>query len=66
MSATEELMRDSEAREWVERVRREGHNRASGDRRLEQILSDIAKRRGRPAANDLKARIEKELGRALG
>ena len=58
-------MRDAEAREWIQRVRKEGHGRASGDNRLCEILASIAKRRKKPAADDLRARIERELGRKL-
>lgn len=61
----EQQMCDAEAREWIQRVRKEGHGRASGDRRLLEILGDIEKRRKKPAADDLRTRIERELGRKL-
>ena len=54
-----DAMRDSEAREWIERVRKEGHTRTSGRARLNEILADIEKRRGKPAADDLRRRIER-------
>ncbi len=61
MTDTQDLMRDSEAREWIDRVRKEGHSRASGLARLNEILADIEKRRGKPAADDLRRRIERIL-----
>ncbi|WP_423454295.1 hypothetical protein [Ottowia sp. VDI28] len=65
MSTHDDKMRDAEAREWIQRVRKEGHTRADGNKRLLEILGDIAKRRGKAAAADLKARVERELGREL-
>ena len=65
MSTQYDAMREAEALEWIDRVRHEGHTRSSGDERLRGILADIAKRRGQPAADDLKARIERQIGRSL-
>lgn len=65
MSTQYDVMREAEAQEWIDRVRQEIHTRASGDERLLGILRDIAKRRGQPAADDLKDRIERKLGRTL-
>lgn len=62
MSATHfDAMRESEAAEWIERVRAEGHTRASGRKRLDEILDDIEIKRGASAAVDLRARIERQL-----
>ena len=54
-------MRAAEAREWVERVRREGHTRTTGAQRLRDILADIRKIRGAAETALLQAEIEKEL-----
>ena len=58
---TREEMRAAEAREWVSRVRKEGHTRASGATRLRDILADIRKIRGAAETALLQAEIEKEL-----
>lgn len=65
MNTQYDAMREAEAQEWIARVRKEGNTRASGDERLRGILADIAKRRGQTAADDLKARIERQIGRSL-
>lgn len=54
-------MRAMEAREWVARIRREGHSRATGAQRLRDILADIRKIRGAAETALLQAEIEKEL-----
>lgn len=61
-SSIHDDMRDCEAREWIERVRKEGHTRASGRARLNEILADIEKKRGKSAADDLRGRIGRILG----
>lgn len=59
-------MLQCEAREWIDRVRGEGHSRHSGQRRLSGILADIETRRGKPAADELRAAIEAELAKQRG
>ena len=54
-------MRESEAREWIDRVRRENHTRSTGAQRLRDILADIRKIRGAAETALLQAEIEKEL-----
>lgn len=54
-------MRAMEAREWVARIRREGHSRATGAHRLRDILAAIRKIRGAAEAARLQAEIEEEL-----
>lgn len=66
MTSTEwDAMRESEALEWVERVRKEHHTRQSGDERLRGILNDIEKQRGKDGRDDLQPRIERVIGRTL-
>lgn len=66
MTSTEwDAMRESEALEWIDRVRKEHHTRQSGDARLRGILADIEKQRGKSGRDDLQQRIERILGRAL-
>lgn len=56
-------MLEYEAREWIARVRKEGHSRHSGQRRLNGILSDIEAKRGKPAADELRGLISAELAK---
>jgi hypothetical protein len=58
-----DVMLHCEAQEWIERVRREGHSRASGQKRMAGILADIADKRGQVAADRLRAVIDAELKR---
>jgi hypothetical protein len=54
-----EHLKDSEAREWIARYRKKQLEEGKGEA-LEwwrKILSDIAKRRGQSAADDLRKRM---------
>jgi hypothetical protein len=57
----EQFRIETEAREWIDRVRREGHTRISGERRMNDILADIERRRGKPATDRLRQAINREL-----
>ena len=56
MDTSKEWMRETEAREWIKRYRQkvieEGKSEAYGW--WQMTLSDIAKRRGQPAADQLR------------
>lgn len=60
-STVQDMMRLTEAAEWIERTRAEGHTRASGRARLDSILADIEKRRGKTETNKLRAEIARQL-----
>ena len=55
-----------EAREWIARIRREGHTLRSGEQRLAGILADIEGKRGAAAAEKLRAAIARERRAAKG
>lgn len=62
----EQYMRACEARDWIGRIRAEGHSRASGQQRLAGILAGVERARGREGMLALKAAIEAELARERG
>jgi hypothetical protein len=59
---TLEHMRQCEAREWISRYRRKAIELGSGNAQLwwEKVKSDIEKRRGYEAMQDLVTRMKKE------
>jgi hypothetical protein len=57
-----ETMRESEAREWIKRYRKKALEEGRGEAQYwwQQILTDIAKKRGQAAADDLKKRMNEQ------
>jgi hypothetical protein len=51
--------KDSEAREWVKRFKKKALEEGRGEAQYwwQQTLLDIAKKRGQPAADDLRKRM---------
>lgn len=60
-NTVQDRMRASEAAEWIVRVRAEGHTRYSGRARLDGILADIEKKRGKTETDKLRAEIVRQL-----
>jgi len=58
----QETMRNSEAVEWIRRYRKKQLEEGRGEAQYwwQQTLSDIAKRRGQAAADDLKKRMNEQ------
>jgi hypothetical protein len=58
----QETMKNSEAREWMARYRKKALEEGRGEAQYwwQQTLSDIAKRRGQAAADDLKKRMNEQ------
>ena len=58
----QETMRNSEAVEWVRRYRKKALEEGRGEAQYwwQQTLADIAKRRGQPAADDLRRRMNEQ------
>lgn len=54
-----ETLREAEAREWIKRYRKKMLEEGRGEAQYwwQQILADIAKKRGQPAADDLRQRM---------
>lgn len=54
-----EIMKEMEAREWIKRYRKKMMEEGRGEAQYwwQQVLEDIAKRRGQPAADDLRNRM---------
>lgn len=54
-----EHFKDSEAREWVKRFKKKALEEGRGEAQYwwQQTLADIAKKRGQPAADDLRQRM---------
>jgi hypothetical protein len=54
-----ETMRETEAREWIKRYRKKMLEEGRGEAQYwwQQTLADIAKKRGQPAADDLRQRM---------
>ena len=54
-----ETMREAEAREWIKRYRKKMLEEGRGEAQYwwQQTLADIAKKRGQPAADDLRNRM---------
>jgi hypothetical protein len=58
----QETMRNTEAQEWIRRYRKKVMEEGRGEAQYwwQQTLSDIAKRRGQAAADDLKKRMNEQ------
>jgi len=58
----QETMRNSEAQEWIRRYRKKALEEGRGEAQYwwQQTLSDIAKRRGQAAADDLQSRMNQQ------
>ena len=57
-----ETMRESEAREWIRRFKKKALEEGRGEAHYwwQQTLLDIAKKRGQPAADDLRKRMNEQ------
>jgi hypothetical protein len=57
-----ETMRNTEAQEWIRRYRKKALEEGRGEAQYwwQQTLTDIAKRRGQAAADDLKKRMNEQ------
>ena len=57
-----EIMRNTEATEWIRRYRKKQLEEGRGEAQYwwQQTLADIAKRRGQAAADDLKKRMNEQ------
>ena len=55
----QETMRHTEALEWIRRYRKKALEEGKGEAQYwwQQTLADIAKKRGQPAADDLRQRM---------
>jgi hypothetical protein len=58
----QETMRNTEAQEWIKRYRKKALEEGRGEAQYwwQQTLTDIAKRRGQAAADDLKKRMNEQ------
>jgi len=58
----QETMRHTEATEWIKRYRKKALEEGRGEAQYwwQQTLTDIAKRRGQAAADDLKKRMNEQ------
>ena len=56
-----ETMRQSEAMEWIRRFKKKALEEGRGEAQYwwQQTLADIAKKRGQPAADDLRQRMNR-------
>jgi hypothetical protein len=56
-----ETMRESEAKEWIRRFKKKALEEGGGEAQYwwQQTLADIAKKRGQPAADDLRQRMNR-------
>ena len=56
-----ETMRESEAKEWIKRFKKKALEEGGGEAQYwwQQTLADIAKKRGQPAADDLRQRMNR-------
>jgi len=57
----QETMRQSEAMEWIRRFKKKSLEEGRGEAHywFEQVIADIAKKRGQPAADDLRQRMNR-------
>ena len=63
---TEQFRHACECREWLSRIRaRRPRTEMEGKRMLNDLIADIAKKRGQPAADRLKAGVEAERNKPL-
>ena len=60
-SSLRETMREMEAREWINRFQTKRQTQGFGNAKVwwEVTLDDIAKKRGKPAAEDLRQRMNR-------
>lgn len=60
-SSLRETMREMEAKEWIDRFQIKRQTQGFGNTKVwwEGILDDIAKKRGKPAAEDLRQRMNR-------
>ena len=60
-SSLQETMREMEAKEWINRFQTKRQTQGLGNAKVwwEGILDDIAKKRGKPAAEDLRQRMNR-------
>jgi hypothetical protein len=58
----QETMRNTEAQEWIRRYRKKALEEGRGEAQYwwQQILLDIAKKRGQATADDLKSRMNQQ------
>ena len=56
-----ETMRQTESREWIRRFKKKALEEGGGEAQYwwQQTLADIAKKRGQPAADDLRQRMNR-------
>jgi hypothetical protein len=56
-----ETMKQTESREWIRRFKKKALEEGGGEAQYwwQQTLADIAKRRGQPAADDLRQRMNR-------
>jgi hypothetical protein len=56
-----ETMKQTESREWIKRFKKKALEEGGGEAQYwwQQTLADIAKRRGQPAADDLRQRMNR-------
>jgi hypothetical protein len=56
-----EIMREMEAKEWIRRFQKKRQVEGLGNAKVwwEEVLNDIAKKRGKPAAEDLRQRMNR-------
>ena len=56
-----ETMRQTEAMEWIKRFKKKALEEGGGEAQYwwQQTLADIAKRRGQPAADDLRQKMNR-------
>ena len=55
----QEILKEAEAREWIKRFKKKALEEGRGEAHYwwQQTLLDIAKKRGQPAADDLRKRM---------
>jgi len=58
----QETMKQTEAMEWIKRFKKKSLEEGRGEAHywFQQVIADIAKRRGQAAADDLRQRMNKE------
>ena len=57
-----EIMKNNEATEWIKRFKKKALEEGRGEAQYwwQQTLADIAKKRGQPAADDLRKRMNEQ------
>lgn len=60
-SSLQETMREMEAKEWINRFQTKRQTQGLGNAKVwwEETFDDIAKKRGKPAAEDLRQRMNR-------